>query len=140
MPNTSYPIHFVNGKQQSAIDIQDRGLAYGDGIFETVLVVGGQIPLWSYHHARLLNGLVKLDLKLESQRLRQDVDNVLAIAKKQPDDVHILKLIVTRGLGGRGYQAVDVTPTFIVCLYPLFGLIFFILFRPTKPLRDDKSF
>jgi 4-amino-4-deoxychorismate lyase len=114
------PIHFVNGEPQSTVAITDRGLAYGDGVFETMLVVRGAIPLWSYHHARLLKGLLYLQINLESQRLRQQVDQVMEVAKHPAEELLVLKLIVTRGEGARGYQFdTSNAATLIAILSPL---------------------
>ncbi len=60
---------------------QDRGLAYGDGLFETILLVDGLAPLLSYHHKRLLKGLERLNITLNSERLVADVNKLLDIAK-----------------------------------------------------------
>ena len=58
------PAHIthVNGVETSAIDIADRGLAYGDGLFETMRVVKGDVPLLSLHLARFLKGVDVLGL------------------------------------------------------------------------------
>lgn len=113
-----YPITLVNGKQQKLVSAADRGLAYGDGLFETLLVTDVHIPLWPYHHTRLLNGLVRLGINLESQRLRQDVDAMLSIIEERSSSLHILKIIATRGAAGRGYQSTDTESTLILSLYP----------------------
>ncbi|MGH1487407.1 MAG: aminodeoxychorismate lyase [Cellvibrionaceae bacterium] len=119
MSSDTYPITFINGKQQSMISVADRGLAYGDGLFETLMVVNGEMPLWSYHHARLLKGLVALQINLESQRLRNDIDQLLALVSSATSELHLLKIMVTRGEGGRGYQPSDAEANLILSLYPL---------------------
>ncbi len=120
MSESQRPITYVNGQQAATVSIADRGLAYGDGIFETILVVDGEIPLWPYHHARLLKGLLYLNITIESQRLRQDIDNVLEEAKKLSQQLLVLKLIVTRGQSTRGYQVnPDTSATLIVQLLPI---------------------
>ncbi len=120
MSKSQLPITYVNGQQDSTISIADRGLAYGDGLFETILVVDGEIPLWAYHHARLLKGLLHLHITIESQRLRQDIDRALEEAKKLSDQLLVLKVIVTRGHATRGYQVnPDIPATLIVQLFPV---------------------
>ena len=115
----TYPMTLVNGSEQSVISVTDRGLAYGDGLFETIMVVNGEMPLWPYHHARLLKGLLALNITLEAERLRNDIDQLLALTSRTSSDLHILKVIVTRVAGGRGYQSTETEANLIVSLYPL---------------------
>ena len=104
MSDYSLPLTYINGQQVNSLSILDRGLAYGDGLFETMLVVNGLVPLLSYHHQRLLKGLSHLGIQLDSDRLVREVNKLLGIAKTIGEKQLILKLIVTRGVGGRGYQ------------------------------------
>ena len=120
MSFSSYPIITVNGSAEGSVSINDRGLAYGDGVFETVLIVRGEIPLWPLHHNRLLKGLALLQISIAPQRLRQAIDSILGIAKTLEDDILVLKLIVTRGESARGYQIdPSATSTLITQLSPL---------------------
>lgn len=78
----------------------DRGLAYGDGLFETLRVaVGGRVPLWPRHRARLLAGAARLDIPITIAALERCLDVTLA-GHSLPG---VVKLILTRGPGGRGY-------------------------------------
>lgn len=83
--------------QQAPID--DRGLAFGDGCFETLRIAQGQAPFWPQHKQRLLTGLTRLGISACAQTL----DQILKEACQ--NTTHgILKIIVTRGAGGRGYD------------------------------------
>ena len=42
----------VNGQPSNTLDISDRGLAYGDGVFETIALSQGQVQSVSYTHLR----------------------------------------------------------------------------------------
>ncbi|MFS8137743.1 MAG: aminotransferase class IV, partial [Thermomonas sp.] len=42
----------------------DRGWAYGDGVFETMRVHAGSVPLWSRHSERLHRGAQRLAMPL----------------------------------------------------------------------------
>jgi 4-amino-4-deoxychorismate lyase len=132
MSNYSLPLVCINGRIHSYSDSGyaandqpydgvsplDRGLAYGDGLFETMLLVDGLAPLLSYHHKRLLKGLAHLNITLNSERLVKDVNKLLDIAKSLDEKHLILKLTVTRGLGGHGYQVdPDASPTLILQLF-----------------------
>ncbi|MFT6389760.1 MAG: 4-amino-4-deoxychorismate lyase [Cellvibrionaceae bacterium] len=120
MSFNSYPIISVNGRDVDSVSVNDRGLVYGDGVFETVLIVRGEIPLWPLHHERLLKGLVLLKVSMAPQRLRQAIDKVLETAKTMVDDILVMKLIVTRGESTRGYQIdPSVTSTLITQLSAL---------------------
>jgi 4-amino-4-deoxychorismate lyase len=82
------------------ISSQDRGLLYGDGVFETVRCQHGRLILWDLHQQRLLSACCALGLTVE----RDDLDRMIADAIIQaPSSDCIMKVIVTRGVGGRGY-------------------------------------
>ena len=51
---------FMDGQDGRALALSDRGLAYGDGLFETMRVVNGAIPLRAFHLSRLESGLARL--------------------------------------------------------------------------------
>ncbi|MCC5903301.1 MAG: aminodeoxychorismate lyase [Halomonas sp.] len=84
------------------VPFDDRGLAYGDGIFETVLMRAGQPVLWPYHYARLARGCARLNIPLPSHEQLQE-----AWQDKPASELEVLKLILTRGSGGRGYALPD---------------------------------
>ncbi len=102
-------IELLNGSTAKQLQLSDRGLAYGDGLFETLLVTDAIPQLWKLHMQRLARGLQQLCL-VDSQtgidslltRIREDVEQVLAT--NTLDEPLVLKLIITRGQGGRGYQ------------------------------------
>jgi len=80
----------------------DRGLLYGDGFFTTVLVQSGQLVNWSAHWQRL---------QLSAQRLKfpplSEPKLLCQIAAELVDtdeDYAVIKILVSRGLGGLGYQ------------------------------------
>ena len=45
---------------------EGRAFAYGDGVFETMRAVGGAIPWWPAHRARLRAGATRLGIALPS--------------------------------------------------------------------------
>ncbi|MFT6372231.1 MAG: 4-amino-4-deoxychorismate lyase [Gammaproteobacteria bacterium] len=77
---------------------QERGLHYGDGLFETLLKFDGQIPYWESHCQRLLKGCKQLFLPNPDLNW---LENKLAEVTKDTDTC-VVKIIVTRGVGGRG--------------------------------------
>lgn len=46
------------------ISAANRGLRFGDGLFETIKVVKGQMPLFDWHMERLNHGLATLQMQL----------------------------------------------------------------------------
>jgi 4-amino-4-deoxychorismate lyase len=95
-PDTS----LIDGIPAVVVPAADRGLQYGDGLFETIAVVDGRPCLWDRHLARLRAGCLRLAIPLPDPDLLQA--EVLSLAKGQGRSV--LKLTVTRGEGGRGYR------------------------------------
>lgn len=100
MDNMINTITIVNGTEQGSISVFDRGLAYGDGIFETMLSIDGRIPLWHRHQQRLQDSLQRLAIP--------EIDMVAILALISPylkaNAEQIIKLIVTRGSSARGYS------------------------------------
>ncbi|WP_040725576.1 aminodeoxychorismate lyase [Thiomicrorhabdus sp. Kp2] len=98
--------YWVNGLPQEEITLQDRAIQYGDGFFTTILVVNKQILNWASHWERIKNSSQVLGLPLI--KLEQ-LSNWLEIAlndyfEKNDTKDCVLKIIITRGTGGVGYQ------------------------------------
>jgi 4-amino-4-deoxychorismate lyase len=78
----------------------DRALHYGDGLFETMLIARGKVVEFDRHHARLLQGCRLLGIDPpESARLVMEAEGIVGGRSDA-----ILKLIVSRPHGGRGYR------------------------------------
>jgi 4-amino-4-deoxychorismate lyase len=107
---------FVGGQRVDAIAADDRGLAYGDGLFETMRVQRGDAPWWDAHWSRLALGAERLRLSLPDQAMcRAEAGEML-----EGVAAGVLKLIVTRGSGGRGYvPAGSNAPAWILSTHPL---------------------
>lgn len=110
------PVMLVDGKPQASIGALDRGLAYGDGIFRTMRATGGRIPYWSRHYTKLSHDCGRLALPCPSEAtLLSDIHQLLAAARDC-----IVKIVVTRGPGGRGYAPpADPAPVRMVASFPL---------------------
>ena len=81
----------------------DRGLHYGDGLFETIACVEGSLQLWDEHIERMQNAAKKLSI--ESIAINNFKQDVLAILKQHSINNCVVKLMLTRGQGQRGYQS-----------------------------------
>lgn len=95
-------------RADSRVSATDRGLAYGDGLFETIRMRGRQAVLRSFHLDRMVTDAGRLGIpvsrsELDAEITRAGLDHV---AGSGSDD-WVLKLILTRGSGGRGYRLPD---------------------------------
>lgn len=105
----------INGESKEHIEVSDRGLQYGDGLFETIAVKSGQAQFLDRHLQRLNAGCSRLLISPPDNKL---LKNEVASLANQADRA-VVKIIVTRGAGGRGYRQPDVVkPTRIVSLHP----------------------
>ena len=52
----------VNGRETENLPVADRGLQYGDGLFETIALKNGKLLLWERHLQRLVKVAGGLDL------------------------------------------------------------------------------
>ena len=104
------PTTLVNGCDIDYIDARDRGLTYGDGLFETIAVIKAEPSLWEKHMHRMFDGCRRLALPVP------DTDILLSEIKQLADGQNgTAKLVLTRGVGQRGYvPPVSCTPTRIV--------------------------
>lgn len=89
---------WINGRPAECISLADRGLAYGDGLFETIKVHNGHAALLERHMARLHDGCQRLAISCDMASVQQEL-----LAYMQQLGSGVCKLIVTRGVGQRGY-------------------------------------
>lgn len=89
----------VNGESGKLISIRDRGLLYGDGVFRTLLARNGHALYGQLHLQKIQHDSAKLGIVCPAlPQLSDELDGLLA---RHPEG--IIKLIVTRGQGARGY-------------------------------------
>ena len=100
----------VNGRADGLVDPLDRGLMYGDGLFETVAIVEGRPRFLDWHFERLVGGARALGFPApDLDALRADIASV-ATANRC-----VVKVVLTRGPGERGYRPPrNANPTRIV--------------------------
>ena len=108
------PLVWVNGERGAALDPRDRGLAFGDGLFETMRYGSSGLPLLDYHLRRLGTGASRLRIAYDADTLRSEVTSLMEAARAEiPQGV--LKLVLTRGVGQRGYRVTPgLVPTRVV--------------------------
>jgi 4-amino-4-deoxychorismate lyase len=116
----------VGGEFEAGLPADDRGLQYGDGVFRTLRVVDGQVCWWDEHIAKLTDDCARIGLHAPDQSVwladiaripelgacRTAVDSplmppgTLPLTSPKSDELlgsGVLKLLVTRGGGPRGY-------------------------------------
>jgi 4-amino-4-deoxychorismate lyase len=91
----------VNGLPGTQVSAHDRGLQYGDGLFETVRWEQGRLRWFERHMARLELGCRRLGIPApDAERLRAEA---ISLAQELPRA--LVKIIVTRGTATvRGYR------------------------------------
>lgn len=96
---TGAGLALVNGVRGAAWALDDRAAHYGDGVFRTLILHAGQPRWWPDHFARLGADCAALGLPAPDESdWRADLAE---LAASFPDA--IVKLIVSRGGGPRGY-------------------------------------
>ncbi len=90
----------VDGEATQWLPVTDRALHYGDGHFTTIAVHSGEPLLWSRHRARLDRGCARLAIPPPDWRRLADDIQRLAAASEQA----VIKVIISRGDGQRGYR------------------------------------
>ena len=92
----------VDGRRAMGLTVLDRGLHYGDGLFETIACRNAQACFLEHHLQRLAEGCARLSIRYED--FPQLAAKIRELAATQPRS--IIKLILTRGSAtARGYGA-----------------------------------
>ncbi|MDH5435573.1 MAG: aminodeoxychorismate lyase [Gammaproteobacteria bacterium] len=105
----------INGKHAETISVHDRGLLYGDGVFETIAIKNGRMQLFDMHMRRLITGCEALLMPSPDINVIKQEAQSLCMGKGN----HVLKIIITRGPGERGYTIPDQQqPTRIIEISP----------------------
>ncbi|WP_254273922.1 aminotransferase class IV [Haloarcula marina] len=114
--------YHVNGdlvpESEATVSVLDRGFAYGDGVFETLRVYGGDPFAWDAHRARLQRSAETLGFgEAIPDDLRERVDETL-----DANDLTeaYCKVSVTRGVQpGKLTPGAEVDPTVVVVVKEL---------------------
>ena len=105
----------VDGQATDSIAVTDRALHYGDGLFETIAIRAGKPQLWQAHMARLQQGCARLGIPMPDQATLVREAEQLCAGQSQA----VLKILISRGSGGRGYRAPSAPcPRRVLLRYP----------------------
>lgn len=91
----------INGAEAEYIAVSDRAMQYGDGCFSTILVEQGKPRLWPLHQARFEKTLAALSIPMPDWlTVQQQVERLAANFVSKG----VVKVLISRGSGGRGYS------------------------------------
>lgn len=94
-------IILINGKKQSKLSVSNRLVQFGDGLFETCLVVNGKLILAEQHFQRLEKGAERLQINPVKRSVwLKDISKAVSLSKF---DRAVVKIILSRGESERGY-------------------------------------
>ena len=121
----------INGVISDQVSVLDRGLHYGDGVFETFVAINDQLQHWDAHMQRLTMGCKRLKIPTpDANLLLKETQELLATQNNSSETSdrststklvkkNVVKIVVTRGVGARGYKPPTTTQvTRIVAAYP----------------------
>lgn len=111
---------FINGEHTDTLPVTDRAIQYGDGLFETFRWDGQHLLMLEAHLRRLQTGCQRLHIDLDVEYLVTQIDAFQNAIHQAWSGPAVVKLIVSRGSGGRGYTPPEpVEPRVILQLHPL---------------------
>ena len=98
----------INGIPQETLPASDRAIQFGDGCFTTARIAAGQVCLLDAHLQRLQMACEKLLIPFVAwAELQREM-----VELARGNERGVLKVIISRGSGGRGYSAAG-------CLHPV---------------------
>ncbi|ODN67470.1 MULTISPECIES: aminodeoxychorismate lyase [Methylophaga] len=100
----------INGQPENRIDVADRGLQYGDGLFETIAYRHGRLEFLSDHLSRLKEGCNRLNIAFSASQQQSLISEIDSVCQQLNSDA-VIKVMITRGPGGRGYRYQSEMPT-----------------------------
>jgi branched-chain amino acid aminotransferase len=113
-----YNGNFYNSTEP-IVTADNRGLRYGDGLFETFTITGEKIPFMDWHFERLFNGLQLLEFELPAWFTPSYLAaQVSALCKKNRHPTARIRINIIRGNGGL-YDPEDHFPNCIIQSWPL---------------------
>lgn len=103
---------YLNGRylpvERAAVPVTDRGFLYGDGVFESVRLWSGGLVRFHEHYERLAAGAGLLRIPCPPAAELRDIAHELHQRNGIADGS--VRMILTRGAGGRGLGTQDVGP------------------------------
>lgn len=89
---------------KSVLDIDNRGLNYGDAVFETIKVSGGKIFFWEEHYFRLMSSMrilrMEIPMNFTMEFLEEEIHHILEDIPSEYKAFRV-KILVWRRSGGK---------------------------------------
>ena len=101
-------ISLITGEFSNQVSVIDRGLSYGDGLFETMSwsyledkkILG--VEFWNRHLERIKEGCSVMKIKLPPTKILKNYkEKILRECLNKGINNGVLKILITRGIGGR---------------------------------------
>jgi aminodeoxychorismate lyase len=108
-------LYLKNAQPVKDIDVLDRAFHYGDGCFTTARIRRNRIELADRHLARLRMSQQKLSLQADLDLIEKSLQ---ALLKSEAELNGTLKIVLSRGIGQRGYSLPDHPADLWVFYYP----------------------
>ena len=90
--------------QEYLISINNRGLNYGDALFETIKVVSDKILFWEDHYFRLMASMRILRMEIPMNFTMEFLENEIKKtinSFKNPSEAYRVKILINRKEGGK---------------------------------------
>jgi branched-chain amino acid aminotransferase len=113
---------YFNGRfvpeEEAKVSIFDRGLLYGDGLYETIRVYDGKPFLWDEHIQRFCAGAHFLKIELP-ESLDVVAEATRELIRRTGVKEAILRITLSRGVGPRGYSPKGAKqPSLAITIHP----------------------
>lgn len=110
-------MRLVNGVPAETLNLADRSIQFGDGVFRTVKCQSGKLAFWARHYRKLCADCTMLGIAAPAEALLLDEMRQLLDQTGWLDAV--FKIIVTRGESARGYAVpAGIVPNRILQIAP----------------------
>ena len=111
----SVPVALIDGVVGEHISVRERGLHYGDGLFETIACTAARPRLLELHLARLARGCERLHIPApEMPLLKAEIERLANGAERS-----VVKVLLLRGIARqRGYAPGGEVPSRVLLSYP----------------------
>jgi len=111
--------HLVDGQPNDSLPVTNRGLAYGDGVFETILFNKLEPVLWHEHLERMSHACEVLGLNLPNDVGPEWLRLCVQLLEQSQQNKAVIKIMIIRGSGERGYRSLpDATMHSIISMHP----------------------
>jgi 4-amino-4-deoxychorismate lyase len=120
------PAHWVNQQLAGQLDPLERGLVYGDGLFETLRYQSGRYHLLQAHIGRLQRGCEVLQIAFPRTRIADQLRATADYLAVSGCDSATVRLVLTRGNAvdrseGRGYGGEHGQPNLVMSVFAAAG-------------------